>query len=115
MQATASEIAAIWTRIECVLHQHVPDTASTLARAATDREIADLQAAIGLVLPEDFRQSLELHNGQDDPTRCHSFTIEGLLARTNQIAETWRMLTDLDEGFRQQEANWDSHSRGEWW
>jgi cell wall assembly regulator SMI1 len=93
----------------------VPETALTLARPATDQEIDDLQTAIGLTFPGEFCQSLRVHNGQDDPTGCHRFFIEGLLADTKQIAETWRMLTDLDEDFRQRETNWDTHGHGEWW
>jgi cell wall assembly regulator SMI1 len=93
----------------------VPDTARTLAQPATDQEIDDLQAAIGLFLPAEFRESHKVHNGQDDPTRCHHFFTEGLLASTKQIAETWRMLTEIDEGFRQREPDWDTHGHGEWW
>jgi cell wall assembly regulator SMI1 len=108
-------IGETWTRIERVLRERVPDTALTLAPPATDEEIDDLQRAINLTLPPEFCQSLRIHNGQNDPTRCHGFFIEGLLASTKQIAETWRMLTDLDEQFRQRETNWDTHGHGEWW
>ena len=36
-------------------------------------------------------------------------------SNTAQIAETWRMLTELDERFRAQEPNWDTHGYGQWW
>jgi cell wall assembly regulator SMI1 len=112
---SSASIADTWTRIEQVLQHHVPDTAHTLAAPATDQEIDELQAAIGLVLPGDFCQSLRVHNGQVDPTGCHRFFVEGLLAGTKQIVETWRMLTQLDEDFRRREPDWDTHGHGEWW
>lgn len=109
------DIRAVWTRIERVLEECAPDTARTLAPPARDAEINDLEAAVGLSLPEDFRKSLRIHNGQDDPTRCHRFCIEGVLATTKQIAETWQMLTELDGQFRCQDCQWDTHGHGEWW
>jgi cell wall assembly regulator SMI1 len=110
-----ASIGDSWTRIERVLRKHAPATALTLAGPAADEEIDELEAEIGLVLPLDFRQSLKVHNGQDDPTGCHHFFVEGLLASTKQIAETWRMLTELDEDFRRREPDWDTHGNGEWW
>jgi cell wall assembly regulator SMI1 len=115
MLPLSASIGDTWTRIERILRKHAPETALTLARPATDQEIDDLRKAIGLTLPGEFCQSLRVHNGQDDPTGCHRFFIEGLLADTKQIAEAWRMLTDLDEDFRQREPNWDTHGHGEWW
>jgi cell wall assembly regulator SMI1 len=109
------DIREIWTRIERALAQHVPETAATLAPPASDEEIAELEAAIGLHLPDDYRQSLRVHNGQIDPTKCHHLTIEGLLATTKQVADTWRMLTEIDDGFRRREPNWDDPQRGAWW
>ena len=79
----------------------VPATALTLGTPATSAEIDEVQTAIGLQLPAEFCESLRRHNGQNDPTRCHSFCGEGLFASTKQIIETWRMVTDLDQGFRQ--------------
>lgn len=111
----STDIRSVWTRIEQVLEQQVPETARTLAPPATDQEIAQLEEVLGLALPEDFIESLRVHNGQNDSSRCHTFIIEGLLASAAQIAETWRMLTELDDGFRQRETNWDTHGHGEWW
>jgi len=115
MPSARDDIPAIWARIAGVLERHVPHTARTLAHPATDREIAGLESAIGLELPTDFRQSLKTHNGQDDPTECHSFIIGSLFASTSQIAERWRLLTDVDERFRQEEPDWDAPDHGVWW
>jgi cell wall assembly regulator SMI1 len=104
-------IADLWERIEMVLRESVPATATTLAPPATDLEIEELESAIDLALPEEFRASLRIHNGQNDPTRCHSFVIEGMLATTEQIAATWRMLTEIDVDLRNQAVG----SYVTWW
>jgi cell wall assembly regulator SMI1 len=105
----------IWARIECVLEQHAPETARTLAPPATENEIAELQREIGLTLPDEFIDSLRVHNGQIDPTRLHSLCGEGVLSGTHAIAETWRTMTELDEDFRQTIPDWDTHPQGDWW
>jgi cell wall assembly regulator SMI1 len=101
----------LWQRIERVLQTHAPDTAATLAPPATEEEIQALEAAIRLSLPADLRASLRLHNGQNDPTRCHSFCGEGILLDTKQIAERWKMVTEIDERERFSAAP----GQGPWW
>ena len=113
---SSPDIRELWTRIEGVLRQHVPDTARTLAVPATDQEINELEEAIGLKLPADFRESLGIHDGQDDPTRCHSFCSDGVLAGTKKIAETWRMLTEIDgEILQKYYSHLEPDGHGAWW
>ena len=50
-----STVSSIWTRIEKVLWEVVPETARTLAPPATDKQIEDLEASIGLSVPEAFK------------------------------------------------------------
>jgi len=113
--ANPINIATIWTRIERVLKQFVPDTAKTLASPATNQEIAQLEAVIGLILPDEFRMSLQIHNGQDDPYGVHGFFLDGPLATTTEIAEVWRIKSECDEHFRHQYADWDKRRHQEWW
>lgn len=104
-------IRDLWQRIERVLQTHAPVTAATLAAPATDQEIAALEAATGLKLPADLRASLKIHNGQNDPTRCHAFSGEGILLDTRQIADHWRTVTEIDASERFSAAP----GQGPWW
>jgi cell wall assembly regulator SMI1 len=101
----------LWRRIERVLQTHAPETAKTLARPATDQELAELEATIKLTLPTDLRLSLLIHNGQNDETRCHSFCGEGVLLDTKQIAYRWKMTTEIDEAEQFSAAP----RQGPWW
>jgi cell wall assembly regulator SMI1 len=101
----------LWQRIERVLLEHVPDTAATLAPPATDQELDTLETTIGLKLPADLRASLRIHNGQNDSTRCHSFTVEGMFLGASEIARQWKMVTGIDEGERAR----GGPGYGRWW
>jgi cell wall assembly regulator SMI1 len=113
--ANSNRIAEIWARIERVLKGRMPDTAKTLAPPASEQEIAQLEAGIGLVLPDEFQASLRIHNGQDDPYGLHGFFLDGPLATTVEIAEIWRIKSDCDDHFRRVYADWDEHRHEEWW
>src|SRR5215467_7017510 len=104
-------IPRLWLGIERVLQEHAPQAAATLAPPATGEEIANLEAALGLSLPADLRLSLQIHNGQHDPTRCHAFTDEGILLGTHDIADRWKMVTAIDKSERGKEAP----GQGPWW
>lgn len=106
-----ASILDLWRRIERVLEQHAPETAATLAPPATDQDINVLEAAINQPLPADLRASLKVHNGQRDPTRCHAFCGEGMLLATTEIADRWKMVTEIDEDNRFSAAP----GQGPWW
>lgn len=109
-QLNSMTIQELWHRIERVLEAHAPDSAKTLAPPASDRELDELEAAIHLTLPADLRAFLKIHNGQIDPTRLHVFCGEGTLLDTREIADRWRMSTEINR-----DTFGDSSDRGPWW
>jgi molybdopterin molybdotransferase len=52
-----------WARIDEWLARRFPALASRLAPPASEKEIEDLERALGLPLPEDYRASLRIHAG----------------------------------------------------
>jgi cell wall assembly regulator SMI1 len=104
-------IPDLWSRIERVLEQQAAEAAATLAGPATDQQIEELEAAIGQTLPGDLRSSLKVHDGQRDPTRCHAFCGEGMLLSVAEIADRWKMVTEIDEENRFSAAP----GQGPWW
>jgi cell wall assembly regulator SMI1 len=106
-----ANIRDLWKRIERVLEQHAPETAATLAPPATHQQIEALEAAIGQTLPIDLRASLKVHDGQRDTTRCHAFCGEGMLLSTAEIADRWKMVTEIDEDNRFSAVP----AQGLWW
>ncbi|MFO1041282.1 MAG: SMI1/KNR4 family protein [Planctomycetaceae bacterium] len=93
-----SDIASLWNELEELLATIAPTVLPTLNPPATDCDLDLLESKTGLILPQDFRQSLKIHNGQSDPSRLELLTEHGILLSCEEIAEAWRMLCEiLDE------------------
>ncbi len=108
----------IWTRIERVLGFHAPEVLQTLAAGASSAEIAELEKQVGLTLPPDLRRSLEIHNGQNDPSQCLQFCgTMSLLSTADMIRES-KMLTELGIGFDRDNGEYaagNNSLNGDWW
>lgn len=59
-------VSDAWSRIEAWLEEHLPVSKKGLQRPAKVREIKAVEEAIGLRLPEDFKESYRRHDGQDE-------------------------------------------------
>jgi cell wall assembly regulator SMI1 len=57
------DVAGAWARVEAGLNRVLPASLRQLAAPAGEREIDAVEAALGVVLPPDFRASLGIHNG----------------------------------------------------
>lgn len=90
-----SDIAMLWRELEEMLREIAPTVPPTLNPPATDSELNALQNDTGLVLPNDFRQSLQIHNGQHDPSRLELLTGYGILLSCEEIVKAWRMLSEI--------------------
>ena len=57
-----------WTRSgsgsDAWLDANAPDVKKSLNSGATDKDIADAEAVLGVSLPEDVKASYKIHNGQ---------------------------------------------------
>lgn len=54
----------LWTRYRIWLETHCPEALETLQPGASEEQIAEVEAILGTRFPEDYRQSLLIHNGQ---------------------------------------------------
>jgi cell wall assembly regulator SMI1 len=87
----------IWEQIEGFLKEHVPIVIETLNNPATDKDLSQIESEIGNTLPEDFKNYLLVHNGQDDPSRLHTLCEEGTLLSSEAIIQIYRMLNEINE------------------
>ncbi|MFX0137917.1 MAG: SMI1/KNR4 family protein [Candidatus Hodarchaeota archaeon] len=60
------EIKNYWNRIEKWFEKNKPEDLKKLGDGATEEEISELEKYIMSKLPEDFRESLKIHNGQKE-------------------------------------------------
>lgn len=57
-------------QFETWLEAHLPEVAEDLLPGATDQELQDLSATLGIQLPDDFLRLYAWHNGQEDVSDC---------------------------------------------
>src|SRR6188768_710922 len=103
-------VGDLWQTIEKALAELTPATLRTLAPPATRDEITTLESSVGRVLPSDLVASLLRHNGQHS-TEC-DFTGAGILFSTKGIADSWQMVSELDDEYS---ATGESLIEGSWW
>jgi cell wall assembly regulator SMI1 len=119
---TAADVPAIWQRLKKAIKPFA-DVTPMLRGGASEEDLADLESAIGAKLPDDFRTSYLLHNGQIDGAESlfpsafldlgcgYDFlTVEGILAEWRP----WKQLTDVNQ-FAGNVATPDDGVRAEWW
>jgi cell wall assembly regulator SMI1 len=82
------DINQSWDIIDSTLKAKFSKIAKTLNDGATTAELAKLEQALGMTLPDDLKQSLMRHNGQTDPTfQYDMFNFNRLLTVDEIIAE----------------------------
>jgi cell wall assembly regulator SMI1 len=89
-------VATTWQRFEKWLAKNLPEAVVTLNPPATKKKLTALEKAIGASLPDDFRESYLIHNGQDD-SKYIAGIIYGLeLLPTDGIINNWKGWADLE-------------------
>jgi cell wall assembly regulator SMI1 len=93
-----------WQKIENWIKINHPDILDTLNEAATEQDITRLESALGLKLPEDFKEFLSVHNGQSW-THLNLFDGDRLLSIDDIIRdwENWKsVLPVIDANCKEQ-------------
>ncbi len=87
MLSQTDKVNAAWKRIETWYATNFPDY--QLPAGATPADIIALEAHLGLTLPDEFKASLERHNGVERWTKCTSLqSIEAIKAEWNLWVES---------------------------
>jgi cell wall assembly regulator SMI1 len=104
-----------WGRIETWLGSNASLLLDSLCPGATVSEIAELERALGVVLPDDVRESYGIHNGQSDDGPGLIDTWEFL--SLDRILAEWRIWKDLlDSGtFAESRGKPVGPIRDDWW
>jgi cell wall assembly regulator SMI1 len=88
----ASDVSSLLGRLAHWLGQHRRRYLEGLGAGATAEQLTGLQNALGLSLPDDLRELLAWHNGQDD-AEAGCFREHWYLMSTPEIESAWRELT----------------------
>jgi cell wall assembly regulator SMI1 len=109
----------LWKRLETWLVVHYPELIDSLNNGATDDMIFDAEEKMGIRFPNDFVESLKIHNGQKDDFYPGLIGGHQLLSVDEIVAE-WQMWTNqLDKGvfYDWDELNFNTNKvkTDQWW
>ena len=85
-----------WARIELWLAEFAPEVLNSLQPGATDEQISNTEAALGVTFPEDVRASYRIHDGQspEGPGIMDAWEFLSL----SRMLDEWRIWKGLLDG-----------------
>jgi cell wall assembly regulator SMI1 len=109
----------LWKRLETWLMDHYPELLDSLNDGATDDMIFEAEEKMGMSLPNDFVESLKLHNGQKDDFYPGLIGGHQLLS-LDDIVAWWQMWNNqLEEGcfndWEELDFNTNKVKTDQWW
>jgi cell wall assembly regulator SMI1 len=115
----SASVADTWKRIELWLGDHAKSFAKSLSKGAAIDQLQKLETSIGAALPDVFKQSLAIHDGQKEG--CDFIPDDGIgsfyFLQTKDIAREWKdwgaVLKSGD--FKGLEAKPDNGIVADWW
>lgn len=110
-------IASTWERIETEIKRLNWVESRKLNKGASAASLAKVEKTLGVTLPDEFRESYALHDGQDSGT---AFLLgpsdEGYcLLPLAQVLKEAKIWADLKEDFADEEVSADKGIRADWW
>ncbi len=87
--ASKSAVGATWARIEGWFAKHHPKLSLGLRPGASAKEIAAAEKTLGITFPADFRDSLLVHDGQDDNPGVRIMPIAQRLGSLESFVTCW--------------------------
>ena len=80
----------LWSRIERWFEDHLPDRTLRLRPGASEVAIARAEAVLDQRFPDDFRESLAVHDGQEDDPQIQWLPAAQRLGSLDAIVRCWR-------------------------
>jgi cell wall assembly regulator SMI1 len=110
-----NEITEVWTQLKSWLATNIPQMLEGMNEGASEQQISDLEANLGVTLPDDYKTFLRLCNGESDDSEVGFYDGELLSARHvwNQ-AKSWRDLV-ADGTFEGEFSDPETGIRNDWW
>jgi len=116
------DVKGIWRRIEAILEAQAPEIKKSLNNGATKKALRKLETLCRVSLPDDFKVSYLLHDGQNSGQesliREGVFTKEGyVLMPLEYIVAEWKSWKELETNgeFSGQESVPDGGIQPVWW
>lgn len=84
-----SDVRKAWAAIERCFERH-PGAQLKLRPPATEKSIAAAEHTLGIRFPDDYRESLLVHDGQDDEPNVFLFPVAQRLGSLESLVTCWK-------------------------
>jgi len=99
-------ICEVWDELLRYLQSIAPTYVQQIMKPpATDRTICDLEETLNVVLPNDYRDFLKIHNGNRSGKRFFAFSLFGVAEIASETSKARQEFFNLNRGFS--EGGWD--------
>lgn len=85
-----SIIQSLWNDIESWYKENAQNILESLRDGASDQQINELETSVGTTLPNDYKESLKIHNGDIYFHDYNYLSLEGVFKK-------WSMMTELNQ------------------
>jgi len=103
-QPPAPSVASSWNKIDRWAEEHYPELYDQLCEGATVNDINDLEHQLDCSLPQDLRQSLQIHDGQERGGNPTGIIFSSMLLDCEEIVQEWDTWRKVNYQYLQQEA-----------
>lgn len=95
----APPVAHSWKRIDAWADEHYPELFDQLCEGATNNDLNDLEHQLDCSLPQDVRESLMVHDGQERGGRPTGIIFSGMLLDCEEMVQEWENWRKVNQEF----------------
>ncbi|KAM7186920.1 glucan synthesis regulatory protein [Rhypophila sp. PSN 637] len=100
----APSVESSWNKIDRWAEEHYPELFDQLCEGATVNDLNDLEHQLDCSLPQDVRQSLAIHDGQERGGNPTGIIFSGMLLDCEEIVQEWDTWRRVNYQYLQQES-----------
>lgn len=100
----APSVASSWSKIDRWAEEHYPELYDQLCEGATVNDLNELEHQLDCSLPQDVRQSLQIHDGQERGGNPTGIIFSGMLLDCEEIVQEWDTWRRVNYQYLQREA-----------
>jgi cell wall assembly regulator SMI1 len=98
----APSIASSWRKIDKWADENYPELFDQLSEGCTTNDLNDLEHQLDCSLPQDVRESLQIHDGQERGGRPTGIIFSAMLLDCEEIVEEWDNWRRVNQEFLQE-------------
>jgi len=92
-------VESSWAKIDDWAEEHYPELFDQICEGCTINDINELEHQLDCTLPQDVRQSLQIHDGQERGGRPTGIIFSGMLLDCEEIVQEWENWRIVNQEF----------------